>query len=79
MPLGGSMRSNSRTGLEATAWWSTACCMTPVTIARMVRRVFAAYRIFSVVEPSSCSTVRRAFSPGQGFRQVFDRLNLPGE
>jgi hypothetical protein len=36
--------------------------MTPVTIARMVRRVFAAYRIFSVVEPSSCSTVRRAFS-----------------
>jgi hypothetical protein len=53
--------------------------MTPVTIARMVRRVFAAYRIFSVVEPSSCSTVRRAFSPGQGFRQVFDRFDLPGE
>jgi len=28
----------------------------------MVRRVFAAYRAFSVVEPSSCSMVRRACS-----------------
>lgn len=36
--------------------------MIPATIARMVRRVFAAYRIVSVVVPSLDTIVRRACS-----------------